>query len=92
MAGLLKEKRRLIGAAAGFYRIAGVVPDVTGDAIAAGFQAVAVSLQATKSGLNNPILLRGDRPGVALSHVGEDKIRRLQGFQVIQGGAHVAPF
>ena len=30
-------------------------------------------------------------PGVALGLVSEDKIRRLQGFQVVQGDAHVAP-
>jgi len=59
MAGLLKEKRRLIGAAAGFYRIAGVVPDVAGDAVAAGFQAVAVSLQSPDGALHNPVLLQG---------------------------------
>jgi hypothetical protein len=87
VAWLLKEEHCLLGAAAGFDRVHGVVPDVAGDAVAAGFQAVAVALQAADGLLDCPVILRIDRPAVALSHVGEHKVRWFQGLQrFIPGG------
>jgi hypothetical protein len=81
VAWLLEEEHCLLSAAAGFDRLADVVLNVAGDAVAAGFQAVAVALQAADGLLDCPVILRIDRPAVALSHVGEHKVRRLQGFQ-----------
>jgi hypothetical protein len=43
VAWLLEEEHRLLSAAAGFDRLADVVLNVAGDAVAAGFQAVTVS-------------------------------------------------
>ena len=84
VAWLLEEEHRLLSAAAGFDRLADVVLNVAGDAVAAGFQAVAVALQAADGLLDRLVVLRVDRPTVVLSHVSEHKVRRLQGFQLIQ--------
>jgi hypothetical protein len=82
VAWLLEEEHRLLSAAAGFDRLADVVLNVAGDAVAAGFQAVAVALQAADGLLDCPVILRIDRPAVALSHVGEHKV--AGSFQLIQ--------
>ena len=84
VAWLLEEEHSLLGAAAGFDGLVRVVLVVACDAVAAGFQAVTVSLQTADGLLDCLVVLRIDRPAVALSHVGEHKVRRLQGFQLIQ--------
>lgn len=87
VAWLLEEEHCLLGAATGFDRVHGVVPDVPGDTIAAGFQAVTVGLQTADGLLDCPVILRIDRPAVALGHVSEHKVRWLEGFQrFIPGG------
>lgn len=84
VAWLFEKEHCLIGAAAGFDRVHGVVPDVPGDAIAAGFQAVTVGLQTADGLLDCLVVLRIDRPAVTLGEVCEHQVRRLQGFQLIQ--------
>ena len=56
VAWLLKEEHRLLSAAAGFDRAHGVVPNVAVLSVAAGFQVVAVALQAADGTFHNPML------------------------------------
>lgn len=87
VAWLFEEEHCLLGAAAGFDRVHGVVPDVAGDAVAAGFQAVTVSLQAADGLLDCLVVLRIDRPAVALGHVSEHKARWFQSFKRLIPGS-----
>jgi hypothetical protein len=49
--------------------------------------AVTVSLQAADGVLDCLVVLRVDRPAVALSHISEHKVRWFQGLQLIYQGS-----
>lgn len=57
VAGLCEEEHSLISPATGLDGLVGVVLDVSSDAVAAGFQAVAVGLQTTDGALDSQVLL-----------------------------------